>query len=106
MKAILAYVRPHMVQAAVAKLVEAGCEDIVVHDVKRVVPGLRGSEYAYSVELGQRYEAMTALICPADDEAAPKWVEVLRTAVWTGKHGDGEIMILPLSSILRISGPR
>ncbi len=106
MKTILAYVRPHMVQSAVAKLLDAGCEDIIVHEVKRVVPGLRGEEYAYSVEIGQRYEAMTALICPADDDTAQKWVEVLRAAVWTGQHGDGEIMILPLTSILRISGPR
>lgn len=106
MKAIVAYIRPHMVQATVAELLEAGCEDILVHEVKRVVPGLRGNEYSYSVDIGQRYEAMTALICPAEDNIAPRWVDVLRASARTGHHGDGEIMVLPVEAITRISGSR
>lgn len=103
MKLLIAYVRPHMAQAAVGALLEAGCRDVLVHEVRRVVPGLRGEEYAFSVELGQRYEAMTALICPAEDEAAVRWTKALQQAGHTGHHGDGEVLVLPLESSVRIS---
>ena len=104
MKALVAYIRPNMAQAVVGALVEAGCRDILVHDVKRVVPGLRGEDYAFSVELGQRYEAMTALICPVEDQSAEHWIAVLRAAARTGQHGDGEVLVLPLEASVRISG--
>ncbi len=103
MKLLMAYIRPNMAQAVVAALLEAGCRDILVQDVKRLVPGLRGEDYAFSVELGQRYEAMTALTCPADDDAATRWTEVLRGAARTGQHGDGEVLVLPLDTRLHIS---
>lgn len=71
MKLFVAYVRPHMAQATVAGLLEAGCPDVLVHDGKRLVPGLRGEEYAHSIELGQRYEPMTILMFPAPRTRSP-----------------------------------
>lgn len=105
MKLLVAYVRPNMVQAAVSALLEAGCRDVLVQEVRRLVPGLRGEDYAFSVELGQRYEAMIALICPAEDGDAARWTEVARRAARTGQHGDGEVLVLPLDASVRISGP-
>jgi len=103
MNLLIAYIRPNMAQAVVAALLEAGCRDILVQDVKRLVPGLRGQDYAFSVELGQRYEAMTALTCPVDDDTATRWTDVIRGTARTGQHGDGEILVLPLVSRLHIS---
>jgi len=103
MKLLMAYIRPNMAQAVVAALLEAGCRDILVQDVKRLVPGLRGEDYAFSVELGQRYEAMTALSCPVDDDTVTHWTDVLTGAARTGQHGDGEVLVLPLETRLHIS---
>jgi len=104
MKLIVAYVRPHMVQATVTELLSAGCPDALVHEGKRLVSGLRGEEYAFSVELGQRYEPMTILMFPAPDVAVDSWTEVIRRSARTGHHGDGDILVLPLDSMVRISG--
>jgi nitrogen regulatory protein PII len=103
-KLIVAYVRPHMAQATVAGLLEAGCPDALVHEGKRLVPGLRGEEYAFSIELGQRYEPMTILLFPAPEEAVDSWTEVIRRSARTGHHGDGDILVVPLDSMVRISG--
>lgn len=104
MKLFVAYVRPHMAQATVADLLEAGCPDVLVHDGKRLVPGLRGEEYAHSIELGQRYEPMTIIMFPAPEDAVARWTEVVRRAARTGHHGDGDILVVPLDSMVRISG--
>lgn len=105
MKLIVAYVRPHMAQATVGGLLEAGCSDLLVHDGKRLVSGLRGEEYAFSIDLGQRYEPMTILMFPAPEETVDSWTEVIRRSARTGHHGDGDILVVPLESIVRISGP-
>lgn len=103
MKLCVVYLRPHMAQAAVAALLEVGCRDILAYEVKRLVPGLRGEEYEFSVELGQRYEPMMALIYPAPEDAVTRWTEVVQGAASTGQHGDGEVLVLPLEVVVRIS---
>jgi nitrogen regulatory protein PII len=102
-KLIVAYVRPHMAQATLEGLLEAGCPDALVHEGKRLVPGLRGEEYAFSIELGQRYEPMTILLFPAPEEAVDRWTKVIRRAARTGHHGDGDILVIPLDSMVSIS---
>ena len=104
MKLVVAYIRPHMAQAAVAGLLEAGCPDVLVHDGKRLVPGLRGEEYEYSIELGQRYEPMTIILFPAPEDVVARWTEVVRRTARTGHHGDGDILVVPLDAVVRISG--
>ncbi len=103
MKLIVAYVRPHMAQATAAGLLEAGCPDVLVYEGKRLVPGLRGEEYAFSVELGQRYEPMTVLLFPTPEEAAGRWTDIIRRTARTGHRGDGDVLVLPLEAAIRIS---
>ncbi len=105
MKFIVAYVRPHMVQATATGLLEAGCPDLLVQDGKRLVRGLRGEEYAFSIELGQRYEPMTVLMFPAPEDAVDRWTEVIRRTARTGHHGDGDILVVQVDSMVQISGP-
>lgn len=103
MKLCIAYVRPHLAQAALGGLIEAGCSDVLVHEAKRVVAGLRGEDYAFSLELGQRYEAMAVLTFLAPDDTIAAWVDAVRRTAHTGHHGDGEIVVLPVEQRLQVS---
>ncbi|HWA14836.1 MAG: P-II family nitrogen regulator [Gemmatimonadales bacterium] len=104
MKMLIAYVRPHMAQPVIAALLDAGCEDVLVHEVRRVVGGLTGPEYSFSVTLGQRYEPMTVLVVPAPDDWAETWAGVVHEAGGTGRHGDGGVLVLPVEASLQLSG--
>lgn len=104
MKMLITYVRPHMAQAVIGALLQAGCEDVLIQEVRRVVTGLKGEEYSFSVTLGQRYEPMTMLIFPAPEEFAPEWARLVQQSATTGHHGDGNVMILPVESRLPLSG--
>ncbi len=103
MKLIVGYVRNEMITHVTEALAAAGCHDFSVVDARRVVAGLRGENYDFSVMLGERFETMQRLeiICLA--ELAPIYSEALRRAAHTGRHGDGAIFVLPVEDAIRIS---
>ena len=103
MKMITAYVRENMSSHVVAALAGAGATEFTVLEVRRIVSGLPGGAYEFSVELGERFEAMTRLEVVCRSENSDRLVEVIRTAASTGRHGDGVIFVGPVDAAVRIS---
>lgn len=103
MKLILCYVRTEMISHVTEALAAVGCHDFSVVESRRVVTGLRGETYDFSLMLGERFETMQRLelVCPA--ELAPSYAEAVRRAAHTGRHGDGAIFILPIEEAIRVS---
>lgn len=103
MKMIVAYVRSEMITHVVEALASAGCLDFTVLEARRVVAGLRGESYGFSLILGERFETVQKLEIVCRAELARPWADVIRGAAHTGRHGDGAIFILAVEEAMKVS---
>ena len=103
MKLVMGYVRTEMITHVTEALAAAGCRDFSVVEARRVVAGLRGENYDFSLILGERFETMQKLEIVCLAELAPTYSEAIRAAAHTGRHGDGAIFILPVEEAIRVS---
>ncbi len=103
MKQITAYVREGMVNKLVAALETAHSGDYTLMEARRIIAGLPGDSYRFSVDLGERFEPMVRLelVCLADNVEA--LVEAIRTSSSTGRKGDGTIFVSSVDAAIRIS---
>lgn len=99
-----ACIRPELAVRVAQALLDAGCRDILQSEVRRLVPGLDRESYEFSVQLGQAVELMVRLEAVGTTEEAARWVEVIRGAGFTGRHGDGLVAVVPLALQLHLSG--
>jgi len=102
MKEIKAYVRAHMADRVVEALEQAGYEDFSIGDIRGIARGLSREEYAYSVELADRYERVVKFEIVCRDEHVEHLAALIRRAACTGRKGDGMIFISPVEEAIRI----
>jgi nitrogen regulatory protein PII len=90
---IQAYVRPQLAARVIQALLDAGCDDLFLGEARRVVGGLQGPEFEYSVQLGQKVEVMTRLEVIGSAEEVKKWTSIIRDAGSSRRHGDGVVTV-------------
>jgi len=103
MKQITAWVRSGMVNKLVEALEKARSGDFILMEARGIVQGLPGDSYRFSMDLGERFEPMVRMevVCRPEDEAA--LVDAVRSAVTTGRKGDGMIFVTTVDAAIRIS---
>ena len=103
MKQITAWVRAGMVNKLVDALEKANSGDFILVEARGIVQGLPGDSYRFSMDLGERFEPMVRMevVCRPEDEAA--LVDAVRSAVTTGRKGDGMIFVTTVDAAIRIS---
>lgn len=100
-----AYVRPQLVARIIRALVDAGCRDLFLSEARRVVAGLEELDAEYSVQVGQKVELMNRLEAMGSAEEIRQWTGIVRQAGWTGRHGDGVVIVAAVAESFHLSGP-
>lgn len=101
-----AYVRPQLAARIIRALVDAGCHDLFLTEARRVVAGLDESDAEYSVHIGQKIEVMSRIDAMGTIEEVQHWSAIVRQAGWTGRHGDGVVVIATAAEAFHLSGSR
>ncbi|WP_292369027.1 P-II family nitrogen regulator [Methanoregula sp. UBA64] len=102
MKMIKAMIRPEKFEAVKTALDTAGFGAMTVFDVegrgvqKGIKQQYRGAEYITDLIPKRQIEIVVS------DESAEKVIEVVKTAAYTGKIGDGQIFVLPVEDSIRV----
>lgn len=100
---LTAVVRSPLAARVIQALVDAGCRDLVVQDVRRVLAGLDRASYEFSVQMGQEFEPMVRLDAVGSPEDILRWSKAARAAGSTGRHGDGIVSIVDAAAFLHLS---
>lgn len=101
---IQAYVRPQLAARVIQALLDAGCDDLYVGEARRVVAGLQTPDIDYSVQLGQKVEAMMRLEVIGSADEVDHWVQVIREAGSSRRHGDGVVTVSVAVEHFHLSG--
>ena len=102
MKMIKAMIRPEKFEAVKTALDTAGFGSMTVFDVegrgiqKGIKQQYRGSEYIVDLIPKRELEIVVT------NDAAEKVIEIIKTAAYTGKIGDGQIFVLPVEDSIRV----
>lgn len=85
-------------------LLDAGCDDLFIGETKRVTAGLRPEDLEYSVQIGQRIETMTRLEVIGTPGEVSQWVQVIREAGSSRRHGNGVVTVSVAVEHFHLSG--
>lgn len=102
MKAIQAYVRRHLAPHVINRLREAGCHTLSVLDISGITPDISPDALDPSAALEHAVEAISKLEIIAPDESVPLWTDVIVRTAFTGRPGDGLVVVLAVESATRI----
>lgn len=106
MKKVSAYVRTEMASHVVAALTGADCRDFTIIEGRRVIKGLPGEDYQFSIALGEKFEPVAKFEVVCRDENAGTLAELIRRAAHTGRRGDGVVFISPVEDAVHIADGR
>ncbi len=102
MKMVIAFIRPEKLEDVKAELEKAGIYPMTVIEVKG-----RGSQKG--IEIKYRGVPIRIDLIPKiqlelilDDEEVPKAIDAIVRAAYTGKPGDGRIVVLPVEQNIKI----
>jgi len=102
MKMVIAFIRPEKLEDVKAELEKVGIYPMTVIEVKG-----RGSQKG--IEIKYRGVPVKIDLIPKvqlelilDDEEVPKAIEAIVRGAYTGKPGDGRIVVLPVEQNIKI----
>lgn len=101
---IQAYIRPVLAARVVQALLDAGCDDLFIDETRRVVAGLHAEDIEYSVQIAQKVEPMTRLEVIGTAVEVSRWVQVIRGAGSSRRHGDGVVTVSSATEHFHLSG--
>lgn len=97
-------IRPALAARVIQALLDAGCDDLFIDETRRVVAGLQAEDIEYSVQIGQKVEPMTRLEVIGTADEVTRWVQVIREAGSSRRHGDGVVTISVATEHFHLSG--
>ncbi len=103
MKEVKAFIRSSKADAVIQALTDLGVADLTLIDVMGLGNHLLDPQMArYSIDIVKKFSDVAKLevVCKAQD--APKIVETIRQAAFTGMPGDGMIYVMPVEKAIKI----
>ncbi len=101
---IQSYIRPALAPRVVQALLDAGCDDLFIDETRRVVAGLPAEDVEYSVQIAQKVEPMIRLEVIGAAAEVSRWVQVIREAGSSRRHGDGVVTVSVVTEHFHLSG--
>ena len=102
MKKVSAYVRDDMASRVIEALTAADFQDFTIIAAQRIIKGLAGAEYQFSMALGEKFEPVAKVEVVCRNENAERLADLIRTAAFTGRHGDGMVFVSPVEEAIHI----
>ena len=102
MKKVSAYVRAEMASRVVEAMTTAGLRDFTIISAQRIAKGLDPSAYQFSMSLGEKFEPVAKLEVVCRDSTAERLVDLIRTAAFTCRRGDGMVFVSPVEDAVHI----
>ena len=102
MKLITAIIKPFKLDDVRTALSEIGVQGVTVSEVKGFGRQKGHTELYRGAEYVVDFLPKVKLEIAIDDSQCDAIIEAIRTAAYTGKIGDGKIIVAPLEQVIRI----